>query len=343
MLRLPGWSLRRWTSAESGGAMRRLLAFGCMLAVTCADVFAEVSAGSWSSATSLPQARAEHAVVVLDGKIYVVGGGVEDASGNDKQGGGASSLVEVYDPAEDRWHRRSPLPRQLTHVGLTALDGKLYVAGGFVADIHRDAQADAFVYDSTTDRWKALPPLPKPRASVGLVALNGRIHAIGGRAPDDQLQADHDVFDPATGRWTPAAPLPVARDHLVAVAAKGRIHVLGGRTGNFNDVTAHHDVYDPATDSWHPAPPMPTPRSAMAAALHRDMIVVYGGECRSGKTYFENEGYDLNSRRWRALRSMEGRHGFGAATIADRIYFVAGARGCGGDGLSNELLVFELP
>jgi N-acetylneuraminic acid mutarotase len=314
-----------------------------MLAAACADVFAQVPPGAWWSAASLPRARAEHSVVALEGMLYVVGGGVEDASGKDKQGGGASALVEVYDPARDQWSRRSQMPRALTHVGLAALDGKLYVAGGFVADIHRDAQPDAFVYDPRTDRWQALPPLPKPRASVGLVALNGRIHAIGGRAPNDALQADHDVFDPATGRWTSAAPLPVARDHLVAVVAKGRIHVIGGRTGDYTDVTAHHDVYDPATDAWQPAPPMPTPRSAMAAALHRDTIVVYGGECRGGNTYFENEGYDLGSRRWRALQPMEGRHGFGAATVANRIYFVAGARGCGGEGLSKELLVFELP
>ena len=72
-------------------------------------------------------------------------------------------------------------------------------------------------------------------------------------------------------------------------------------------------------------------------------IVVFGGECRDGKTFSENEGYDLATGNWKTLKPAEGRHGFGAATVGDRTYFVAGALGCGGEKLSKELLIFTLP
>lgn len=317
--------------------------FVYLLAVTCATACAQIPMGTWTSAAPLPQARSEHAVIGLDGKVYAVAGGVLNADGTDKQGNGGSTLVEEYDPATDRWRVRSPLPRALTHVSLAALGGKIYAIGGFVADIHKEAQGDAFVYDPATDQWNILPSLPAPRGSVGAVALNGKIHVIGGRDPQDQLQVTHEVFDPAKQVWFSAAPLPIARDHLSAVVADGKIHVIGGRTGDYNNVTAHHHVYDPASDTWSEAPPLPTPRSAMAATLYQNIIVVFGGECRNEKTYAENEGYDLATGKWITLASAEGRHGFGAATVGEHAYFVAGALGCGGKKLSKQLLIFTLP
>src|SRR5688572_6714574 len=110
------------------------------LLAICATGCAQIPVGTWTAAAPLPQARAEHAVIGLDGKVYAIAGGVLNAAGTDKQGNGASTLVEEYDPATDRWRVRSPLPRVLTHVGLAALDGKIYAIGGFVADIHKDAQ-----------------------------------------------------------------------------------------------------------------------------------------------------------------------------------------------------------
>jgi hypothetical protein len=314
-----------------------------ILAATCATACAQNPIGTWTAAAPLPQARAEHAVIALEGKVYAIAGGVLNTAGTDKQGDGASTLVEEYDPITDRWRVRSPLPRALTHVGLAALDGKIYAIGGFVADIHKKAQRDAFVYDPVTDQWSVLPSLPTPRGSVGVVALNGKIHAIGGRDPQNRLQGTHEVFDPAKQVWTSAAPLPIARDHLSAVVADGKIHVIGGRTGDYTDVTAHHHVYDSRSDTWSEAPPLPTPRSAMAATLYQNVIVVFGGECRNEKTYTENEGYDLAAGKWKTLASAEGRHGFGAATVGDRAYFVAGAHACGGKELSKQLMIFTLP
>ena len=333
------------TCSWKGSHMRpvSLIGVAYLLVGACVAAFAQAPMGTWSTAAPLPQPRAEHAVIGLDGKIYAIAGGIPQVDGTGMQQNGASTLVEDYDPATDHWRVRAPLPRALTHVGLAALDGKIYAIGGFLGDVHKDAQADAFVYDPAPNQWSTLPALPAPRGSVGTVALHGKIHAIGGRNPQDQVQATHDIFDPVQRTWTPAAPLPVARDHLAAVVVDGKIHIVGGRTGNYTEVTAYHDVYDPASNTWSQAPPLPTPRSAMAATLYKNMIVVFGGECRDGKTFAENEGYDVATGQWKTLQPAEGRHGFGAASVGDRAYFVAGAHGCGSTVVSKELRVFTLP
>jgi hypothetical protein len=314
-----------------------------VLTVTNAITFSKDLPGSWSSATPLPQPRAEHSVIGLDGMVYAIAGGIPKVDGKGMQNNGASTLVEVYDPTTAEWHERAPLPRALTHVGLAALAGKIYSIGGFIGNVHKQAQTDAFIYDPGANKWSSLPSLPSPRGSVATVALKGKIHAIGGRNPQDEVQATHEIYDPEKQSWTAAAPLPVARDHASAVVVDGKIHVIGGRTGDYNEVTAYHHVYDPASDTWSDAPPLPTARSAMATTVYDGMIVVFGGECRDQETFSVNEGYDLSTKKWKTLKPAKGLHGFGAATVGDRAYFVAGAHGCGSSAVSNEMLVFTMP
>jgi hypothetical protein len=137
----------------------------------------------------------------------------------------------------------------------------------------------------------------------------------------------HEVYDPASDKWSHAAPLPVARDHLAAIALDGKIHVIGGRKdNNTTDNTAFHDVYDPRTNSWVRAAPMPTARSATAVVWYRGMILVDGGECDHAHTFVQNEAYDPKADRWVELQAIVGRHGFGAGTIGNLVYFVGVTR-----------------
>src|SRR5262245_38345940 len=120
--------------------MRHLAVVVTGLAIWASGVLIAQTQGTGSKARALPQPRAEHNAIALNGKIYAVGGGIPDPSGKGMLDRGASTLVEEYDPATDRWRVRAPLPHALTHVGLTGLDGKLYAVGGFTHDVHEDAQ-----------------------------------------------------------------------------------------------------------------------------------------------------------------------------------------------------------
>ncbi|HEX7166128.1 MAG TPA: kelch repeat-containing protein, partial [Acidimicrobiales bacterium] len=76
-----------------------------------------------TAAAPLPTARTEVAGAALDGKIFVVGGFLEN--------GAPSPLVDVYDPKTDTWAAGPPFPVAIHHVGIVAARGRVWVAGGF--------------------------------------------------------------------------------------------------------------------------------------------------------------------------------------------------------------------
>lgn len=321
------------------------------------------SQGTWSTRTPLPTARGDVGVALVNGKIYVLGGGA--------MGQTATQLNQEYDPATDRWRDRAPIPQGSTHPGVSSYNGKIYVIGGFTASVHAAALDKAFEYDAEADTWRQLPPISSPRGSVGVAVVNGKVHAIGGRGLNNVTVATHEVYDPATGKWSQAAPLPTARDHIGAIVLDGRIHVIGGRISNHitdnskpsqgggglpYDVvtngpnTTLHDFYDPATDSWQSAAPLPTARSNGAAVYYDGLILYAGGECKrpdpkgGGDTFDENEAYDPKINRWQTLAPLPaGRQGFGAAAVGQYAYFAAGSLGCGGGPRTDQLLIFRLP
>ena len=66
-------------------------------------------------------ARQEHAVAVLDGKLYAVSGENDDD--------GILSSVERYDPAANAWEAVAPMATARYALGVAVLDGKLYALG----------------------------------------------------------------------------------------------------------------------------------------------------------------------------------------------------------------------
>jgi len=71
---------------------------------------------------------------------------------------------------------------------VSALDGKIYVIGGFTGLVHMGAQNSAFVYDPATDGWLRLPNLSSPRGSVAVAAVDGKLHVFGGRGSDEVVK-----------------------------------------------------------------------------------------------------------------------------------------------------------
>jgi N-acetylneuraminic acid mutarotase len=319
------------------------------------------STASWRSEVPLPVAMAEVGVAALDGIIYVAGG-TEEHQGQEPKWD--SSLFMAFDPQTKTWRKLASMPKGLSHVGLAALDGKVYAAGGFTGIVHMGPQAGVYAYDPKTNEWAVLPDLSSPRGSVALVALNGKLHAIGGRQADKIIPLPmppgapklfetrgtvtlHQIFDPVAKQWSTGAPLPgPGRDHMGIAVIGNRIHVFGGRVADTDDNLARHDVYDAAKDVWTSAAPLPVARSAGAAAVSNGKILYAGGECKPGgqaftpNAYDDVTAYDPANDSWSVLPSLpSARHGFGGANIGDRAYVVAGAPVCGG-GASPEMLSY---
>ncbi|MEC3997034.1 hypothetical protein VSR01_27420 [Actinacidiphila sp. DG2A-62] len=302
----------------------------------------------------MPLARAEVGAAALDGRLYVVGGTLQRDNAAPVW---KSDVVTSYDPRTDRWSSHAPLPRPLTHVGVAALDGRLYAFGGFTDAVHLNPQPVAYVYHPARDRWSRLPDMPQKLGSVAVAAVDGKLHLIGGRestsvvtTPDPPVSMgfgtvnSHFVYDPRRRQWSTAQPLPgEPRDHAGIAVLGCDIHVFGGRVADVTDNLTRHDVYHTGTGRWTTAAPLPAPRSAGAAVVLNGRIVYAGGECSSaGATFGDVAVYDPESDIWSAGSPLpQSRHGFGAGALRGRAYFAAGSPTCGG-GASKDTLELHL-
>lgn len=144
-------------------------------------------------------------------------------------GGGGGGAVAADPPAAPvlprGWTRLADLPAGVAKFGVAALDGKLYVAGGY------DTRRAVMVYDIATNTWAAGPQLPRGTDNVVLLAAGGRLYALGGEATPGGVSHAVERYDPASGAWTALTAMPYRSHGLGAVAVGDAIYVLGGFTG----------------------------------------------------------------------------------------------------------------
>lgn len=330
-------SLGRGVGLAIRGAALALL----MAALVAAAARAQV--GTWRVYATMPVPQQEGAADVVDGRIYSVAGFVGQVTE-------ASSLVQVYDVAADRWSQGPALPERLQHPAAAALGGKLYVVGGFYGGFaQREPAQSLWAFDPATEQWERRASLPTARGAPSAVALSGRLYVLGGerRVPDGgpadyESVADVATYDPATDRWETLPPLRQARNHLGADVIDGRIYAVGGRDAATLLLTTL-EVYDPATRVWQERAPMPTGRSGHGAAAFGGRLYVFGGEGNTANprgVFGEVEAYDPATDTWALLDTMPTpRHAFSAVVVGDRIYLPGGSTRQGGFGYGRTMLL----
>lgn len=128
-------------------------------------------------------------VVLVDGKIHAIGGRMDSYDFN-------TGMHGVYDPEEDKWSFRAPLPVPRSGPSAAYVNGKIVVFGG-------EATGKVFgtneAYDPQTDSWEALTPMAVPRHGLHgqtVAVIGNMIHAPGGGpVPGGRIQgAYHDAF-----------------------------------------------------------------------------------------------------------------------------------------------------
>ena len=83
-------------------------------------------------------------------------------------------------------------------LGVTTLNGKLYVAGGYDGNVFLKT---AERYDPRADSWEYIASMKVKRSRVSLVANCGKLYAIGGYDGVRNLNSV-EIYDPETNQWT---------------------------------------------------------------------------------------------------------------------------------------------
>jgi N-acetylneuraminic acid mutarotase len=266
----------------------------------------------WEERAPMPLPRTEISAATVGGELMVLGGFTID--------GGASTRVDAYSPARDRWRRLPDLPVGIHHAMAVGAGGKLYVLGGYTVD--GVPLRSAFVLER--GRWRALPRMPFARGAAGAGVVRGKIVVAGGvTAGEPRLARNALSFDLRTRRWS-VVPGPTPREHLGVAALGGTVYAVAGRTAGLDTNLIHFESYRPGGRGWRRLPPVPDPRGGTGAVGVNGHIVSVGGE-EPGGTIAEVLAYRVADRRWVQLDSLRTpRHGVGVAASGGRVYVIGG-------------------
>ncbi|MEE9126273.1 MAG: kelch repeat-containing protein, partial [Planctomycetota bacterium] len=130
----------------------------------------------------------------------------------------------VYDPKTNKWSTLASMPTRREHLGLAALGGKLYVAGGRRGGNFKILE----VYDPTTNKWTRLKDMPTARGGNGAAALNGKLIVVGGESPGIFRQTEE--YDPKTNTWRSLELMNPGLHGIYPVTIGDEIMVPGGAT-----------------------------------------------------------------------------------------------------------------
>lgn len=234
--------------------------------VYSALIYEDGSLGHWVEINPLPQALSDHATVVSNDHLFVLGGfninGVQrdvfSASIND-------------DGTLGSWVRLADLPKPLWVHTAVATHGYIYVLGGSetvdTTPVFDTVYRAAVNANGTLGNWELLPVrLPGPRRLHATVAACDRLYLIAGA--DEFYEWEH-VYqapihsDGSLGAWSQTTSLPKSLSVPAAVATRGGILVTGG-WNSFNPVfSTQKSVYWAPLDSncalsnWIELSPLP--------------------------------------------------------------------------------------
>jgi N-acetylneuraminic acid mutarotase len=291
---------------------------------------------TWTSKASNPLHREESQSIVYNGKVYAVGGYVNDYA--------ATLRVDAYDPNTNTWTRKHDMPSAFpdTHAAVVKdPNGHVFwFIGGFLGSFTHDADGAhgppgtnlVYKYDAATDSWSKGPSLPYARAAGGAGIVNNKIYYFGGaditRNVDKGDTFMLDLNNQSAG-WKKVATMPNPRNHLGGVAANGFIYAIGGQHGVEDASVMQNEVdrFDPSTNSWTKVASLPKSESHFNAAtvLYDRYIITAGGENPHNSAQPWVFAYDTLRNQWTQMTNLpEPRRAGIAGLVGTKLIFSSG-------------------
>ncbi|MEP7226284.1 MAG: kelch repeat-containing protein [Gemmatimonadales bacterium] len=206
-----------------------------VLAVACTAP--ATGPGVWTLKAQIPTVREGLAAAVVQNAssqyiLYAIGG----TAGIDPL-----DRVEAYNATTDTWSPVAPLPSPRAWIKASAIDGNIYVPGGY--DASSIPTATLYVYSPSTNGWTTKKEMPVASAFNLTDAYGGKLYVLTGQCESCGGAQRLYRYDPVTDAWSNLAD-PI-RDH-----SKGAMAVIDGKLYAAWGNTSSLDVYDIATNSW---------------------------------------------------------------------------------------------
>lgn len=242
---------------------------------------------TWMQSTPLPISIDHTAAVSYNGKLFLVGGYLEDKNPTDN--------LWIYDPSSDTWTEGAPLSSPRGALSAEVINGTIYAIGG--TNLTHDPVTTNEAYNIETNTWSFREPLTKPKHHIASAVMDGKIYILGGRLLGNGEQSeinealtnmdDNSMYDPKSDTWVELEPMQIRRSGFTASESNGQIFVFGGQTPQ--GATDKAERYDPKVNQWFPVENMKYERSGATSKNYDDQIYVIGGQQEGLKALNVNE------------------------------------------------------
>ena len=245
------------------------------------------------------------------------------------------------------WEQVTTLPTWRLAGPAAAVDGKIYLFGGFDHKKHVGGRGAALltvdVYDTRTNTWHAAAEMPTPRIAPRTAVFSNQIYVFGGydykgRWGVKRYHKTVEVYDTQTDTWVKKPDMPTLRTPFATAVVDGKIYLIGGtrievnKNGVFTGkaIIGLVEVYDPLTSRWEKRADMPTTRSVSNAVVVDSKIYVLGGQARfdgdlAGRFVTRIEEYNPKTDQWHRLPDMPMfKFGFLTVAVDNEIYTMGG-------------------
>jgi N-acetylneuraminic acid mutarotase len=173
----------------------------------------------WDFVTTMPEGRHGHAMVGIDGKLYIVGGV------------GRTDDTLIYDIDERSWTTGAPLPEGRDHLRAVVRNEHVWALGGR----HGKPTGRVDVYFPKEDEWRPALPLPEPMSAMAVGVIDGDVHVVGSEDPSflgGGVSASHYVFGKRGTRWKQLSRQPLGVHGAAYGVWEESLIVAGGASRN---------------------------------------------------------------------------------------------------------------
>jgi N-acetylneuraminic acid mutarotase len=177
--------------------------------------------GKWESLAPLPAPRSSHNAVVIDGKLYVVGGW--HLHGQSPGHWQADALVYDFARPDAGWQELPEPPFKRRAIAAGKWQGKLVVMGGM--DEKENISRRVHLFDPHASSWSEGPKLP----GTGMMAFGTAACDLDGQIFVTGLQGVVYRLNEAGSAWEEATRMATGRFfHQLVPTSDGRLLAVGG-------------------------------------------------------------------------------------------------------------------
>ena len=208
----------------------------------------------WKTLADMSTGRGKHASVLLDDKLYVIGGRLcNSVNCADPM---TTSSVEMYDINTNTWENKASLSGDAGYLEAVVYNSKIYVIGGTSLNWNGNSTDRSYFleYNPSTNSWSSVGSQYCRNSRCRAVMIGSTLYVMGRLSSSTSGVSNYTAlkaYSFSGSSWSTKASMSTGRAHFGAAVYDSKIYVFGGQSGSGSyDLTDSVEVYDPSSNSW---------------------------------------------------------------------------------------------